>query len=85
MAKRVTKLRNRTTSPEPESPIVLHILNLRFELVIELLKKIEDLTLKGFTDAVLTLKGFTDADWSVCETKKSVTDYCMFIGESLVF
>ncbi|KAG7584438.1 Ribonuclease H-like superfamily [Arabidopsis suecica] len=37
------------------------------------------------SDLDLTLKGFTDADWNTCpESRRSVTGYCMYIGDSLV-
>lgn len=37
------------------------------------------------SDPDLFLKGFTDADWTVCpETRKSVTGYCMLIGDALI-
>lgn len=36
-------------------------------------------------DGTFDLRGFADADWCVCpESRKSITGYTMFLGESLV-
>jgi len=37
------------------------------------------------SDPDLTLRGFTDADWNTCpESRRLVTGFCMYIGDSLV-
>lgn len=53
--------------------------------LLRYLKGTQNMQLRFSNNAALKVKAYCDSDWGSClDTKRSITGYCIFLGNSLI-
>ena len=77
-----------TFATQQLSQFMARLTHTHFQAVRRMLRYLKSCPSKGLffhRDSPIQLIGFSDADWGCCvDTRRSITGYCFFIGQSLI-